>query len=349
MAKYVIRQILRFVALMLAVSLITFLLVGLSPVDPVQANVGQAAMAGMSDEKLAAMQSYWGKDVPIYERFANWFAALIHGDLGTSLRFNAPVSQILAERALNSIVLMSIAWVISGILGIALGVAAGANRGSVVDRVVKAYCFVLAASPTFWVALLMLMIFSVQLGWFPIGFSQPIGKAAADVTFLDAASHLALPAMTLSIVGIANVAMHTREKTIDVMASPYIRFAIAKGESKTRAVFRHGLRNLVIPAITIQFGQIAEIFGGSVLVEQVFSYPGLGQAAVTAGIGGDIALLAGIALVSAALVFGGNLIANILYGVVDPRIREERMKGLSRSGDHPENPLEANLEDRAYV
>lgn len=328
MARYVFRQVIRFALLMLAVSIVTFALVGLSPVDPVQANVGQVALSGMSDEKLAELQSYWGKDTPIYERFAIWFWAILHGDLGMSLRFNAPVTQVLAERSLNSLVLMSIAWVVSGILGLTLGVLAGTHRDSLLDRAVKAYCFVLAASPTFWVALLMLIVFSVQLGWFPIGFSQPIGKAAADVTILDALSHLALPAITLSIVGIANVALHTREKTIDVMASPYIRFALARGESKKTAVMRHGLRNLIIPAITIQFAQIAEIFGGSVLVEQVFSYPGLGQAAVTAGIGGDVALLAGIALVSAALVFGGNLIANILYGIVDPRIRDSRLNRL---------------------
>ncbi len=136
-----------------------------------------------------------------------------------------------------------------------------------------------------------------------------------------------MPAITLSVVGVANVALHTREKTIDVMGSPYVRFARARGESTGSIVVHHGLRNLVLPALTIQCSQIAEIFGGSVLVEQVFSYPGLGQAAVSAGIGGDAALLAGIALVSAALVFGGNLVANILYGVVDPRMRKEYSRG----------------------
>jgi peptide/nickel transport system permease protein len=190
---------------------------------------------------------------------------------------------------------------------------------------VRAYCFVLASSPTFWIALLILMVFAVWLGWFPIGFSQPIGKAAADVTLADAAYHMVLPALTLSLVGVANVALHTREKTVDVMASPYMRYAIARGERRSVAVVRHGLRNLALPAVTIQFAQIAEIFGGSVLVEQVFSYPGLGQAAVTAGVGGDAPLLVGVALVSAALVFGGNLVANILYGVIDPRMRAGRV------------------------
>jgi peptide/nickel transport system permease protein len=318
-------QVGRFVLLMVAVSVVAFVLVGLSPVDPVAANVGQAALVNMSAEKRAALVSYWGQDTPIWQRYWAWLCAAVQGDFGTSLRFNAPVTQVLAQRALNSLALMALAWVISGILGMTLGVVAGVNRGRAVDRAVRAYCFVLASSPTFWIALLVLMVFAVWLGWFPIGFSQPIGKAAADVTLADAAYHMVLPALTLSLVGVANVALHTREKTVDVMASPYMRYAIARGERRSVAVVRHGLRNLALPAVTIQFAQIAEIFGGSVLVEQVFSYPGLGQAAVTAGVGGDAPLLVGVALVSAALVFGGNLVANILYGVIDPRMRAGRV------------------------
>lgn len=153
-----------------------------------------------------------------------------------------------------------------------------------------------------------------------MGFSVPIGKSAADVTFLDALHHMALPAVTLSLVGVANIALHTRAKAIDVLNSPYVRFARARGQSPAYILRAHGLRNLVLPALTLQFASIAEIFGGSVLVEEVFSYPGLGQAAVTAGLGGDVALLAAIALVSAALVFGGNLLANLLYGLIDPRM-----------------------------
>lgn len=262
--------------------------------------------------------------MPFWERFANWFVALLHGDMGMSLRYNAPVSEVLLQRSLNSLALMAIAWVVSGLLGFALGLYSGTHRGSKADHAIKAYCFVLAASPTFWVALLLLMVFAVWLGWFPIGFSQPIGRAGADVSLFDAMHHIVLPTITLSIVGVANVALHTQEKAIDVMNSPYIRFARTRGVGERDLVFRHALRNLVLPGITIQFAQIAEIFGGSVLVEQVFSYPGLGQAAVVAGIGGDVALLAGIAIVSSTLVFGGNLVANILYGASDPRMRVVR-------------------------
>ncbi|PWM43479.1 MAG: ABC transporter permease [Coriobacteriia bacterium] len=321
MTKYLVRHIVRFALLMLAVGLVVFALVSMSPIDPVQANVGQAAYVNMSEAKRAQLASYWGGDVPFWERFANWAGALLQGDMGTSLRFNAPVSEVIAHRAANSLALMGIAWLLSGVLGFALGVAAGARRGGALDRVVRSYCFLLASTPTFWLGLLILMVFAVQLGWFPIGFSVPIGVSAADVTLADAVHHLVLPALTLSVTGVANIALHTREKVVDVLESDYVRFARARGESELSVIVHHGLRNVALPAVTLQCAFISEVFGGSVLVEQVFSYPGLGQAAVTAGLGGDVALLAGIALVSAALVFGGNLLANILYGVLDPRMR----------------------------
>lgn len=310
---------------MLGVSLVTFILISLSPVDPVQANMGQTAYAGMSMEKKAQLASYWGVDVPLHERYFNWLGAALTGDLGTSLRYNAPVIDVISARAANSLLLMSVAWIASGVLGFALGIFAGAYRGTKFDKAVKVYCYLLASTPVFWLGLLFLIVFSIQLGWFPMGMSVPIGVASSDVTFADALHHLALPALTLSVTGVANIALHTREKTIDVMESEYVRFARTRGLSTMRILREHGLRNLIMPALTLQFASIAEIFGGSVLVEEVFSYPGLGQAAVTAGLGGDAALLAGIAIFSAILVFGGNLIANILYGVVDPRIAKREL------------------------
>ncbi len=216
---------------------------------------------------------------------------------------------------------MAVAWVLSGIIGFILGIVAGANRGRWPDKLIKGYALTLASTPTFWLALVILMVFSVWLGWFPFGMTVPIGVNAADVTIFDHLQHLILPAITLSVVGVANIALHTREKMIDIMESDYFLYAMARGEKKWTIIRRHGLRNIMLPALTLQFASISEIFGGSVLVEQVFSYPGLGQAAVTAGLGGDVSLLLGITVVTACFVFAGNLIANILYGVVDPRIR----------------------------
>lgn len=327
LSSLIIKNIVKCLLLLVAVSIVVFVLVSASPVDPVQANVGQAGYLNMSEEKRAQLAEYWGSNTPLWERYINWAQSFVQGDMGTSLRYNAPVAEVISLKALNSLALLAIAWVISGVAGFALGILAAMNRGRLIDKAVRLYCLVLASSPTFWIALIVLMIFSVALGWFPIGFSVPLGVAAADVTIFDYLSHLILPALTLSLVGVANIALHTREKALEVRESEYFHFALARGLSPWQAMIKHGMRNLMLPALTLQFASIAEIFGGAVLVEQAFSYPGLGQAAVTAGLGGDVALLAGIAVVSAAFVFAGNLIANILYGIVDPRIRREQAGG----------------------
>ena len=238
-----------------------------------------------------------------------------------SLQYRQPVSKVIAVKLGNSLFLMVTAWILSGVIGFILGVAAGVFRGRLPDRLIKGYCVVISSTPAFWLALLLLMIFGVWLKVLPIGLSVPIGLEASGVTFLDRLRHAILPALTLSITGISNIALHTREKMIDVMESDYVLFARARGESTWQIVRRHALRNVLLPAITLQFASISEIFGGSVLVEQVFSYSGMGQAAVTAGLGSDMPLLMAITIVSAVFVFGGNLIANILYGIVDPRIR----------------------------
>lgn len=315
------KNIIRMALLLVAVSIVSFILMTMSPVDPLQANVGQAALGSMSQEQIEKLESYWGVDEPPVKRYLSWAKDFIRGDFGMSLQYRQPVSKVIAVKLGNSLFLMVTAWILSGIIGFALGVAAGVFRGRLPDRLIKGYCVVISSTPAFWLALLLLMIFGVWLKILPIGLSVPIGLEASGVTFFDRLRHAILPALTLSITGISNIALHTREKMIDVMESDYVLFARARGESTWQIVKRHALRNVLLPAITLQFASISEIFGGSVLVEQVFSYAGMGQAAVTAGLGSDMPLLMAITIVSAVFVFGGNLIANILYGIVDPRIR----------------------------
>lgn len=320
------KNFIRMVLLLFAVSIVTFALVSLSPIDPLQANVGQAALGSMSEAQKEKLRSYWGVDKDPVERYLNWAKDAVKGDMGTSLLYRQPVTKVIAVKLANSLFLMGLAWIISGLLGFVLGVTAGVFRGRLPDKLIKGYSLVVASTPAFWLALLLLIIFSVWLRLLPIGLSVPIGVEASGVTFLDRVRHAILPAVTLSITGISNITLHTREKMIDIMESDYVLFARARGDSTWRIVRRHGLRNVLLPAMTLQFASISEIIGGSVLVEQVFSYPGLGQAAVAAGTGSDVPLLLGITLITAAIVFLGNFIANLLYGVVDPRIR----KGGSR-------------------
>lgn len=321
------KNMVRMILLLFAVSIVTFALVSASPIDPLQANVGQAALGSMSETQKEKLRSYWGVDVPPVERYVNWAKDAVRGDFGTSLLYRQPVGKVIGVKLSNSLFLMGLAWIISGLLGFILGVLAGVFKGKPIDKAIKGYSLVIASTPAFWLALLLLIVFSVWLKLLPIGLSVPIGVEASGVTFLDRVRHAILPAVTLSITGISNIALHTREKMIDIMESDYVLFARARGESLWSIVRHHGLRNVLLPAMTLQFASISEIIGGSVLVEQVFSYPGLGQAAVAAGTGSDVPLLLGITLITAAMVFAGNLIASLLYGVVDPRMR----KGGARS------------------
>lgn len=320
-AKYIGKGIVKIATLLIAVSILSFILVSMSPVDPVRAYIGEIGIANMSAENLARLEAYFGLDTPPVVRYWNWFTDFLQGDMGISLFYRQPVASVIHVKFMNSMALMAAAWIFSGVLGFALGITAGFYRGRFIDRVIKGYALLIASTPTFWLALVLLMVFAVWLQLLPIGLSVPIGVNAAEVSVFDSLQHLILPALTLSVIGIANITLHTREKMIDIMAEDYILFAKARGKSRLAIVRNHALRNIMLPAITLQFASISEIFGGSVLVEQVFSYPGLGKAAVAAGLGGDAPLLLGIAVISAALVFSGNFIANILYGIIDPRIR----------------------------
>ncbi len=311
----------RMLSLLLAVSVLSFVLVSLSPVDPIRSYVG-ADMVRVSEEQLQQIAESWGLDQPPLTRFLRWGAHLLQGDFGTSILYREPVLTIIAERFAASALLLVTAWVLSGILGFFLGVVAGMNRGTLLDRGIKWYCLLMASTPTFWLGLLILMVFSVSLGWFPVGLGVPAGMLADDVTWGDRLAHLFLPALTLSLVGVAGIALHTRQKLLDVLSSDYVLFARARGEEGWTLAVRHGLRNIALPAISLQFASFSELFGGAVLAEQVFSYPGLGQATVQAGLGGDVPLLLGLVLFSTAFVFVGNFIADVLYTVIDPRIRE---------------------------
>ncbi len=317
---FLIAKTLRMATLLIALCLLSFWLLSYSPIDPVQAYVG-ADMMRVGPEQREQIAEYWGLNKPPLERLGRWGTAVMRGDLGTSMIFRQPVADVIRERFFASLALMGAAWLLSGMLGFSLGVLAAMNQDTWLDRLINFYCLTLASTPTFWLGVLLLMLFAVWLGWFPIGLGVPAGVAAADVTLADRLHHLVLPALTLSILGVANVALHTRQKLVEVLSSEYVLLARARGERGLTLLWRHGLRNVALPAVTLQFAAFSELFGGSVLAEQVFSYPGLGQAAVQAGLRGDVPLLLGVVIFSALFVFTGNLAADLIYRVVDPRIR----------------------------
>ena len=321
LAKIFLKYGFKIITLLLAVSIVSFILVNASPVDPVQQYLLGLGTT-VSDEQRAEIEEYWGVNEEPVERYFSWLSSLLKGDFGTSLLYRRPVMDIIGERFLNSLALMLCAWVFSGIIGFALGCVMGMNKDKLCDSIIKKICYVLSSIPTFWLGLLFLLLFAVVLKWFPIGFSTPIGVQESDVTIWQKLHHLFLPALTLSLMSFANIALHTRQKLIDVMNSEYVLFARARGESKWEIFKRHGFRNILLPAITLQFASFAELFGGSVLAENVFSYPGLGSAVSAAGLNSDLPLLLGVTLFSALFVCVGNMIANLLYGLIDPQIKE---------------------------
>ncbi len=199
--------------LLIGVSIAAFMLVSLSPIDPVQANVGATAYMRMTPEKRAQMESYWGKDVPPAEALSELGEGfLCGGDMGTSLKYNRPVAEVVAEKFGNSFALMCVAWVLSGILGLVLGIVAGYFKNRLPDHLIRGYALLLASTPAFWIGLLLLMIFAVWLGWLPFGMNLPAGMTAAEAGIGVRIRHLILPALTLGLTGVANITLHTREK-----------------------------------------------------------------------------------------------------------------------------------------
>lgn len=318
-AGLIAAKAIRLVLVLMTVAVVAFALAKHSPVDPINAYLG-ADIARVGPEQRAMIAEKWGLDQPATTQFWRWAENLVAGDLGYSMTYNAPVADVLVSRFWASLPLMVLAWLLSGVLGFALGVLAGAFAGSWADRIIRIYSYVLASTPTFWLAIMLLVIFAVGLNWAPICCATPIGVLPDDVTLFDRLRHLALPLATLTVLGVAQIALHTRAKMVEIMQSDYALYARAQGASTLDIALRHGARNAALPAVTVLFASLGELFGGSVLAEQVFAYPGLGKATVEAGIRGDVPLLLAITLALTFVVFLGNTIADLLYRIVDPRM-----------------------------
>lgn len=324
-SKNLVIEIIRLVLLLFGVSLLAFILITSAPIDPLTAYVGTEST--LSAEARQEIVAHWGLNDPLPQRFFTWLGHVLVGDMGQSITFKRPVAQIILERFTSSFVLMIISWALSGIAGFFLGMACGKHENSVFDRIIKTISLGLKSAPTFWLGLLILTVFGVILGWFPIGMASPMGKLSSDVTIADRLYHMVLPVFTLTIVGMSDVVLYTRQKYIDIARSDYVIYAKTRGENDRQITRRHILRNIALPAVTIQFASFSELFGGMALAENVFAYPGIGTATTAAALNADVPLLLGISLISAIFVFAGNLIANILYGVFDPRLREGKAHG----------------------
>ncbi len=323
MARVLAGRLLQGVAIIFLVATLTFVLVRLAPGDPFTRGF-EASPA--SPQYMAQARINAGLDRPIHEQYVRYLAHLSKGDLGDSFSERRPVWEALAERIPATLILALTALVIDFSLGIFLGAMQGARPGSRVDDSFSAVTLTLYSVPVFWLGLVLMLVFAQNLGWFPLsGAKSPVGYDQLPLLgkLWDRIHHLMLPALTLGLVGAAGTARYQRAAMMDVIGRDFIRTARAKGIPEKLVVFRHALRNSLLPIITLFGLSFPILLSGAVLVESVFGWPGLGRFVVDAISNRDYPVVTGAAIVAASMVMVGNLLADLLYLIVDPRTRPQ--------------------------
>ena len=318
MSKYILARLVQAVPVLILVSLLTFAGLELVPGDPVLAVIGRAQEGNQLDaEDIARIKEQFGLTGSLPERYFRYVERVVfHFDFGQSLTSRQPVTQIVGERLPISLWLNGLALAVSIALGLTLGLLAGVRPGTRGDLGVTFLAVIGVAAPNFWLAIGMIILFSVGLGWLPAsGWVDPFTDP------WDAAKHLAMPVFALSLGGVAVIARQTRSAVLEVRRQDYIVTARAKGLTGRTVLFRHVLKNSMLPVVTIMGLQIAALFGGSVILERIFAIPGLGRLAFDATLTHDFKVLQGIVFLVTIAVVTANLLTDVVYGVLDPRIR----------------------------
>lgn len=320
LAKYIARRLAQVLPIALAITLASYLLLRMAPGDLVDVMAGESGSA--TPEYMEDLRRQFSLDKPGYLLFWNYLVNLAHFDLGFSFRHGMPVASLILDRLPATLLLMLSGITVAAVLGIGLGALAARFRGSWFDETISAISTIGFATPLFWVGLMLIVLFSIQLQWLPSAGMVTVGAnyETAGERALDVLRHLALPAATLSLFFISIYARLTRSAMLEVYELDYVRTARAKGISELRVVLRHILRNALLPVLTLTGLQLGALLGGSIVVETVFAWPGLGRLAFEAVFQRDINLLLGIFLCSSMLVILMNLMIDLLYALLDPRI-----------------------------
>ena len=304
MAAYLVRRLLQSFLILLGITLVTFVLLYILPADPARQIAGRSA----TPETVASIRRQLGLDLPFLQQYWRYLVNLLQGDLGRSYLQRSEVSALIASRLPATLLLMAGAIVCELVLGLTLGVLAALKRGQTTDTVLMVLSFIGVSAPQFVVGILLLYVFAVKLGWFPIG---------GYGTF----SHLVLPALTLGMLGAGWYARMMRSSMLDVLRQDYVRTARAKGLSGLYVVLGHALPNAILPVIAMIGIDIGIFMSGIVVVESVFGWPGIGQLAWQAIQRIDIPIIMGVTLVSAVAIVIGNLLADLIAPLIDPRIK----------------------------
>ena len=320
MVMMVARRLLHAFILILAVLVLNFLLIHLAPGDPADVIAGE--MGGATEEMMADIRKTYGLDKPIYVQLGVYLGRALQGDLGQSFFYNTPVLSLILGRAGATILLVTTALLFAIFVGTFLGVLASHKPKGIVSGLVTLVSVIGYSAPIFWTGLMLIIMFAWVYPIFPISNMFDITKDYGFFGYiLDVLHHLVLPSLTLGIVYLAQYARLTRASMLEILSSDYIRTARAKGVSETKIYGHHALRNAILPVVTIAGLQFGSIISGAVLVETVFSWPGLGTLAFDSILARDYPTVLGILFFSSVLVIVANLLTDLVYRIVDPRIR----------------------------
>ncbi|MGG4496097.1 ABC transporter permease [Brevibacillus reuszeri] len=311
MASYVVRRLLSLIPVLLVVSIVVFLLIHLIPGDPAAVMLGAQA----TPEQLAQLQEKMGLNEPLASQFYHWIVHVLQGDMGQSLVSDKDVNTLISERMPATIALTVYALVISLILAIPLGIISAVKQNTVWDYSSMVVALVGISVPNFWAALLLIIVFSLHLGWFP-----STGYVALLDNIWIHLKHLTLPALSLGFIQAGVVTRMTRSSMLDVLRQDYIRTIRAKGGTFWHVIFRHGLKNAMIPIITIIGLNFGLLLGGTVVVETIFSIPGIGSLVVNSVFNRDYPVIQGVILYIALIYVLINLVVDLLYAYFDPKI-----------------------------
>ena len=315
MSVFIARRLFALVLTLCVASIVVFAILEILPGDPATVILGVNARA----DTLAALRAELGLDQPLFTRYLNWVSGLLRGELGNSYTYSRPVIDLIAERAVVSLPLALMAITLSTLIAIPLGVLAAARHNQSADVAVMGFTQLGVAIPNFWFAILLILLFSVKLGWLPSG-----GFSGWNDGLWTGLKSLLLPAIALALPQAAILARVTRSSVLETLREDYIRTARAKGLSRSAALWRHAVRNALIPVITIMGLQFSFLLAGTIIIEQVFYLPGLGRLIFQAIAQRDLIVVKDLVILLAATVVIVNFIVDLLYALLDPRLRTSR-------------------------
>ncbi len=333
MGWYILKRVLQAIPLLLGIVTVTFFIMRLAPGDPMDIYLEPLDEQGVEQaswdpEVIELLRKKYGLDQPIHVQYVKWVANVVRGDLGESFRYRRPVSHLLAEAIPYTLQLTILAILLDALIGITLGIIAAVKQYSLLDKTVTLGSLIIYAVPSFWLALMLVLVFSVNLGWFPTSQTRSMDYELLSFwgKVLDRLWHLVLPVFVLGVGSAASTARYMRNRLLEVLNEEYVLSARARGLRERVVILKHALRNALIPIITIYGLALPFLLGGAAIIETIFGWPGMGRMAVEAVSGRDYPLIIATITMGAALTVLGNLLADLTYVWVDPRVSYEGKK-----------------------